>query len=144
IKSDLQSEKAQQAARAKAVEVKARAEKEGLEKAATAFGLTRKETPSLVARGQPLADLGTSASLEQGAYTRPEKTLSIPVQVSGGWAVLRVLEKKAFDPAAFEKDKASLMASLRQQRKEEMFRAYMQEARKKVTVQRNIEAFKRV
>src|SRR5262249_13869320 len=70
--------------------------------------------------------------------------LSDPVQVSGGWAVLRVLEKKAFDPAAFEKDKASLMASLRQQRKEEMFRAYMQEARKKVTVQRNIEAFKRV
>ena len=97
-----------------------------------------------MSRGQALADLGTGAALEQIAYSLPEKTLSDPVPVSGGWAVLRVLEKKAYDPAAFEKDKSSLIASLRQQRKEEMFRAYMQEARKRVTVQRNVEAFKRV
>jgi peptidyl-prolyl cis-trans isomerase D len=144
IRLDLQNEKAQEAARAKAAEVKGRAEKDGLEKAATALGLVRKETPSLVSRGQALADLGTGAALEQVAYSLPEKALSDPVAVSGGWAVLRVLEKKAYDPAAFEKDKASLIASLRQQRKEEMFRAWMQEARKRVTVQRNMEAFKRV
>jgi peptidyl-prolyl cis-trans isomerase D len=144
VKSDLQNEKAQEGARSKAAEVKARAEKDGLEKAATALGLVRKETPSPVARGQALADLGTGAALEQVAYSLPEKTLSDPVQVSGGWAVLRVLEKKPYDPAAFEKDKASLVASLRQQRKDEMFRAFMQEARKRVTVQRNVEAFKRV
>jgi peptidyl-prolyl cis-trans isomerase D len=143
VKLDLQNEKAQEAAKARAAELKARAEKDGLEKAATALGLVRKETPALVPRGQPLAELGTGAALEQTAYSLAEKTLSDPVPVSGGFAVLRVLEKKAYDPAAFEKDKASLIASLRQQRKEAMFRSYMQEARRRVTVQRNVEAFKR-
>ena len=57
--------------------------------------------------------------------------------------MIRVTEKKAFDPAAFEKDKGSLIASLRSQRREELFRSFMQEARKRVTVQRNVEAFKR-
>jgi len=65
------------------------------------------------------------------------------VRVAGGWAVSRVLEKKALDPAAFDKEKASLMATLRQQRKDELFRAFLAEARKRVTVQRNAEAFKR-
>jgi hypothetical protein len=58
--------------------------------------------------------------------------------------VIRILEKKPFDPAAFEKEKASLIASLRQQRREELFRSFMQEARKRVTVQRNVEALRRV
>ena len=56
---------------------------------------------------------------------------------------MRVLEKKAFDPAAFEKEKPSVIASLRQERKEQLFRAYMQEARRRVTVERNVEAFRR-
>ena len=57
--------------------------------------------------------------------------------------MIRVTEKKAFDPTAFEKDKVSLIASLRSQRREELFRSFMQEARKRVTVQRNVDAFRR-
>ena len=91
----------------------------------------------------PLGDLGTGAALEEAAYSLPEKSLSDPVRVSGGWALVRVLEKKAFDPAAFEKEKPSVIASLRQERKEQLFRAYMQEARRRVTVERNVEAFRR-
>ena len=37
----------------------------------------------------------------------------------------------------------ALIGSLRQQRRDELFRSFMQEARKRVTVQRNVEAFKR-
>jgi peptidyl-prolyl cis-trans isomerase D len=144
VKADLREERALQAARTRAAEVKARAESAGLEKAAAAAGLVRKETPGLVSRGQPLGDLGTSASLDEAAYALPEKALSDPIRVPGGWAVMRVLEKKAFDPAAFEKDKLSLIASLRQERREELFRAFMQEARKRVTVQRHVDAFRRV
>ncbi len=144
VKSDLQAEKASEAARLKGAEVRARAEGAGLDQAAAALGLVRKETPGLVSRGQPLGDLGSSAALEEAAYALPEKTLSDPLRVPSGWAVVRVLEKKAYDSAAFEKDKASLIASLRQERKEELFRAFMQEARKRITVQRNAAAFKRV
>ena len=144
VKADLQREKAEEAARARAAEVKARAESAGLEKAATAAGLVRKATDALVGRGQPLGDLGTSAALEDAAYTLPENVLSDPIPVAGGFALVRVLEKKAFDPAAFEKEKPALVTSLRQQRREELFRSFMQEARKRVTVQRHAEAFKRV
>jgi len=144
VKADLQQEKAGAAAQARAADLKARAESAGLEKAATALGLVRKETQGLVSRGQPMGDLGGSASLDEAAFTLPEKVLSDPVKVPGGFAVVRVLEKKAFDPAAFDKEKPALISSLRQQRREELFRSYMQEARKRVTVQRNAEAFKKV
>jgi peptidyl-prolyl cis-trans isomerase D len=143
VKADLQQEKAEEASRAKASDLKVRAESAGLEKAAAAVGLVRKETPALVSRGQPLGDLGSSASLDEAAYGLPEKVLSDPIKVPGGWAVVRVVEKKPFDPAAFEKEKASLVGSLRQQRREELFRSFMQEARKRVTVQRNAEALRR-
>jgi parvulin-like peptidyl-prolyl isomerase len=143
VKADLQQEKAFEAARVKAADLKARASSAGLEKAAAGLELVRKETPALVSRGQPLGDLGSSAALDEAAYVLAPSTLSDPIRVSGGWAVIRVLEKKAFDPAAFEKDKVSLIASLRQQRRDELFRSYMQEARKRVTVQRNAEAFRR-
>ena len=145
VKADVQRQKAEEAARARVAEVKARAEGAGLEKAALAAGLVRKATgDTLVARGQPMGDLGTSAALDAAAYALPENVLSDPIQVPGGFALVRVLEKKSFDPAAFEKEKAALVTSLRQQRREELFRSFMQEARKRVTVQRNAEAFRRV
>jgi peptidyl-prolyl cis-trans isomerase D len=143
VKADLQQEKAFEAARVKAADLEARASSTSLEKAAAALELVRKETPALVSRGQPMGDLGSSVALDEAAYALAPSTLSGPIRVPGGWAVIRVLEKKAFDPAAFEKDKVSLIASLRQQRREELFRSYMQEARKRVTVQRNVEAFRR-
>jgi peptidyl-prolyl cis-trans isomerase D len=143
VKADLQQEKAFEAARVKAADLEARASSTSLEKAAAALELVRKETPALVSRGQPMGDLGSSVALDEAAYALAPSTLSGPIPVPGGWAVIRVLEKKAFDPAAFEKDKVSLIASLRQQRREELFRSYMQEARKRVTVQRNVEAFRR-
>ena len=129
VRSDLQQEKAFEAARVKAAEVKARAASAGLEKAAAAQGLVRKETPGLVSRGQAMGDLGSSAALDEAAYALPDQTLSDPIRVPGGWAVIRVLEKKAFDPAAFEKEKVALIGSLRQQHRDELFRSFMQEAR---------------
>ena len=143
VKADLQQEKAFETARVKAADLKARAASAGLEKAAAALELVRKETPALVSRGQPLGDLGTSVALDEAAYALDANILSDPIRVPGGWAVIRVTEKKAYDPTAFEKDKVSLIASLRSQRREELFRSFMQEARKRVTVQRNVEAFKR-
>src|SRR5437773_2231431 len=75
VRADLVQEKALARARELAAQVRARAEKEGLDKAASALGLVRKETPALVGRGQPLAELGSTAPLEEAAYSLPEKTL---------------------------------------------------------------------
>ena len=143
VRADLVEEKSLARARALAAQVRARAEKEGLDKAASALGLVRKETPALVGRGQPLAELGSTAALEEAAYALPEKTLSEPVRAAGGYAVIRVLEKKPFDPAAFEKEKPSITASLRGEKKQQLFQAFLEQARRRYPVERNLSALQR-
>ncbi len=143
VRGDLGDEGAFERARAAASSVRAKAEKDGLDKAATAAGLVRKETQSLTGRGQPLGDLGTGAVLEETAFSLPEKQLSDPVRTSVGWAVLRVLEKKPFDPAAFAAQKAEIVASLRQQKQQELFRAFLTSARERYEITRNAKAYAR-
>jgi len=143
IKADLLEEKALARARDLASQVRARAEKDGLEKAAAAVGLVRKETPNLVGRGQPLAELGSTASVEDAAYSLPEKTLSEPVRAAGGYAIIRVLEKKPFDPAAFEKEKTAIVTSLKGEKKQQLFQAFLEQARQRYTVERNLSALQR-
>jgi len=87
--------------------------------------------------------LGSSAALEEAAYSLPEKTLSEPVRAAGGYAVVRVLEKKAFDPAAFEKDKPTITTSLREEKKQQLFQAFLEQARQRYPVERNISALQR-
>ena len=144
VRADLIAEKAFAKARAIAADLRARAEQGGLEKAAAALGLVRKQGDALVPRGQPLGDLGASAALETAVYALPVGGLSEPVRTPAGWAVVRVLEKKDYDPAAFEKEKAALTAGLVEERRGQLFRAYMQEARKRFPVLRRPDALRRV
>jgi len=144
VKADLVEERALARAQEAASTLRARAEKDGLEKAATAQGLVRKETPALVGRSQPIGDLGAGAALDEAAFSLAEKTLSAPVRVSSGYAILRILEKKPFDPVAFGTQTASLLASLKADKKAQLFQAYMSQARQRFTVERHPEAMKRV
>jgi hypothetical protein len=144
VKADLVDEKSFERARTMAADLRQRAEGAGLEKAAAALGLVRKETPALVGRGQPMGDLGSDAALDQAAFSLPEKALSEPLRAPTGYAVIRVLERRAFDPAAFEAQKAALVAELRDARKDELFRAYLGQARQRFAVERRVEAFRRV
>jgi peptidyl-prolyl cis-trans isomerase D len=136
VKADIARERAAEAARVRANELRARAEKDGLEKAASALGLVRKETQGLVGRGQDLGELGVNHALEQAVYDTPSGTLSEPVAIEGGYALVRVIERKAFDAAAFAKQKDSLTAGLRESRKQLLFRAYMTQARQRFPVER--------
>jgi peptidyl-prolyl cis-trans isomerase D len=144
LRADLVEERAFEKAKEAAEQLKAKATATTLDKAAAALGLVRKETQALTGHDQPLGDLGTSALLEAQAFSLPEKSLSDPVRVPAGYAVMRVLEKKAFDPAEFAKQKGSIATSLRQQKKNELFQSYMSQARERVTIYREPEAYKRV
>ena len=143
VRADLVDEAAAAKARETAVELKTKAEKLGLEKAAAALSLVRKETPSLTGRGQPLGDLGTGLALEEAAFALPEKALSEPVRTASGWAVLRVLEKKPFDAAEFARQKAQLRFGLRQQHQSELFRSFLIAARDRYEISRNAAAYRR-
>ena len=143
VRGELVDEAALARAHETAVELRAKAESAGLEKPASALQLVRKETPSLTGRGQPLGDLGTGLALEEAAFALPEKTLSAPVRTQSGWALLRVLEKKPFDAAEFDRQKAGLRSGLRQQRQSELFRAFLIAARDRYEISRNAQAYKR-
>ena len=144
VKADLVEEKAFAEAAAQAKDLHARARTTDLDKAAAALSLVRKESPGLVGRGQPLGDLGSGAALEDAAFSLEAKTLSEPVRVATGYAVLRVLEKKAFDPEAFARERGPLTASLKQQKQGQLFQAYLSQARDRYTIERKADAFKRV
>jgi peptidyl-prolyl cis-trans isomerase D len=143
VRDDIVEQRALDEARALAESIKQNAEKVGLEKAASAVGLVRKETPQLTGRGQPLGDLGTGFALERAVYSLPEKAVSEPVRVSGGWAVVRVLEKKTPTPAELAGQRERVAASLREQKRAELFRAFLQEARDRYTITRNADAYRR-
>jgi peptidyl-prolyl cis-trans isomerase D len=143
VRSDIVEETAFDQAKALAASVRAKAESAGLDKAAAAAGLVRKETPQLVGRGQPLGELGSGLQLDEAAFTLPEKTLSEPVRTAAGWAVLRVLEKKSADPVTLASERQQLAASLREQKRSELFRAFLIEARERYQVTRNPKAYQR-
>jgi peptidyl-prolyl cis-trans isomerase D len=143
VKADLVEERALDEARALASGVKAKAESAGLDKAAAAAGLVRKETPQLTGRGQPLGDLGTGKLLEDAAFALPEKTLSDPVRTGSGWALLRVLEKKTADAADLARQRPQVGASLRERKRSELFRAFLASARERYTITRNAKAYRR-
>jgi peptidyl-prolyl cis-trans isomerase D len=144
VRADVIGEKAFAKARGIAADLRARAERDGLDKAASALGLARKQTDALVPRGQTLGDLGATAAVETTVFALPVGGLSEPVRTPAGWAVVRVLEKKDYDPAAFEKEKTALTAGLVEERRGQLFRAYMQEARKRFPVLRRPDALRRV
>jgi peptidyl-prolyl cis-trans isomerase D len=144
VKADLADRKAFESARARAAELRARAEKEGLDRAAAASGLVRKETPALVGRGQPLAELGSSAALDEAVFALADKSLSEPLRTPTGWAVVRVIERKAADPAAFERERATLVGTLRSERRSRLFQAYLGQARERYKVERRSDVFRRL
>jgi peptidyl-prolyl cis-trans isomerase D len=143
VREDIVEESSFERAHELAGRVRGRAATVGLERAATAVGLVRKETLSPVAPGQPFGDLGTGIGPDEVAFSLPVETLSDPVRTADGWAVLRVTERESFDPEAFEREKPRVVASLRQQKQDEAFQAYVGSARDRYEVRRNPEAYRR-
>lgn len=143
VRADIVEEKALAQAKALAQSVRAKAAGLGLERAAAASGLVRKETPSPAGRGQAIGDLGAGAALEEAAFSRPVGELGEPVRVGSGYALLRVLERKEADPAELARQKDAIAAQLRDQRREELFRAFILAARERHAITRNAGAYRR-
>ncbi len=144
VKADLEQQKAFDMARELAAQVRAAAEKTGLESAASARGLIRKEPPGPVARGQAYGDLRADEALDQAAFQLAERELSEPIRTPQGYVVLRVTEKQPFDAAAFAQQKEALIANLRRERQSRLFQAYLSQARGRFTVTREAEVFRRI
>ncbi len=143
VRADLVEEAALEKAYALAVQVRDRAKTVGLERAATGSELVRKETLSPTAPGQPIGDLGAGVALDEAAFSLPEETLSDPVRTADGWSILRVAQRQGFDAEACERERPRVVASLRQQKQDQVFQAYMGAARERYEIRRNSAAYRR-
>jgi peptidyl-prolyl cis-trans isomerase D len=143
VRADIVEEAALERAHTLAAQIRDRAERIGLERAATAAGLVRKETLSPVSPGQPIGDLGTGIALDEAAFSLPEETLSDPVRTADGWAILRATAREGFDGEAFEREKPRVAAALREQKQGELFQAYLGAIQDRYEVRQNPEAYRR-
>jgi peptidyl-prolyl cis-trans isomerase D len=144
VKADATQAKAMELARARAQDLKAKAGTAGLEKAAATLGLTRKTTTAAVKRGEPMGEIPSGAALDEAAFALAPGAISDPIPVATGFAVVRVTEKKAVDTQAFEKEKAALSSTLREDKRRRLFDAYVAQARLRVPVERRPEVLRRV
>jgi hypothetical protein len=64
--------------------------------------------------------------------------------VEDGWAVLEGLEREPFDPVAFAEERDTLARSLRQEKRDRFFQAYMNGVREKIPVERVPEVYRRI
>lgn len=143
LRRDVVRGKAREEAKKKAEALRSRAETEGLQKAASGLGLTRKETPQLVGRGQPLGDVAPSAALDKTVFAMPQGSLGV-VAAGHGYAVLRVLEKTPFDPVEFEKERAGVAEALRQEKRQRLFEAFLDQARQRAAIVKRTDRLNRV
>ena len=143
VRDDLAEEVALEKARALARRVRERAEKVGLERAAAAFDLVRKQTLSPTGPGQPLGDLGTGLALDEVAFSLPLETLGDPVRTADGWAVVRVTSRTGFDTEEYARERPRVEVSLREQKRNQAFQAYLGAARERYEVRRHPEAYRR-
>lgn len=60
-----------------------------------------------------------------------------------GFALVRVLEKKSADAAEHARQRPQVAAGLREQKRAELFRAFLVSARERYAITRNAQAYRR-
>ena len=141
VAADVQKERAQQKALAGAQPLKTElASGTKLEDIAKKFG-TNVQTSAEFAKGAPIPSLGSSTDLSDEVFRTPVGQAGGPVWVGPQGVVLfRVASKSEFDPAAFERQKASIRESLRQQEAQKLIQAELARRRteEKIVVNQDI------
>ena len=74
-------------------------------------------------------------AFEKAAFTLKEGEVSEPIRTNFGWHVLKVEERRTVGVTSYEEMKPKLEAQLRQQKTEKFVEQYVQELRKKATIE---------
>ncbi|NPV82697.1 MAG: hypothetical protein HPY46_03800 [Candidatus Aminicenantes bacterium] len=95
-------------------------------------------------RGQYLSLIDDTTELDRLAFSLPLNQPSEPFETSGGYAVLRVLERKEVTREDFAKVKDQEMATLLNQNREMFLYSYLQKVRQDMKIKVNYNLFNRV
>jgi peptidyl-prolyl cis-trans isomerase D len=135
VREDLIRERAAELAKSKASEIAA-ALKSAPDFAAAAqkAGLQVKPT-ELITRGSPIPDLGSSPDVDAAAFSLPKGGVSDPISTPQGTAIIRVVEKEEVTPEKITEGRDQLREELVNQRRDQFFSGYMQNAKKKLKIE---------
>ena len=144
VRTDVVTEKAVAAARAKAAEVAAAA-KAGTPLAAAAKAAGKDvRTTELIARNSVIADIGVSPAVDAVAFAMPVGATSDAINTENGAAVVKVLEKPAISDTELATARDSLRRELVSTRQTRFFTAYMNKAKTTLTINRYPDVIARV
>ena len=144
VRDDLVKERAGEIAKAKAAEIAATLKgASDFAAAAKKAGLEVKTT-ELITRGSAVPDIGTSAELDQVAFSLPKGAVSGPITTPQGTAIIRVVEKEDVTPDQIATGSDQLREELLNQRRDQFFSGYMQNAKKSLKIELKPETLARV
>jgi peptidyl-prolyl cis-trans isomerase D len=137
VRDEVVKTKARDLATAKAGEIAAKLKSApDFEKAAKAAGLEAKTT-DLIARDQPILDLGASPAVADQAFSMGVGAVSNPIATDNGTAVIKVLDKKEVTPEEWAGAKDTFRDQLLTDRRNRFFASYMVKAKQKMKIEVN-------
>jgi peptidyl-prolyl cis-trans isomerase D len=144
VRDEVIKEKARALSREKAAAIAARLKGAAdFEKAAKAAGVEAKTT-ELIARDQPIPELGAAPAVEDAAFRLPVGAVSDAIVTDTGTAVIKVLEKKETTADEWKAAKEQFREELLTDRRNRFFGAYMVKAKQKMKIEVNRDTLQRV
>jgi peptidyl-prolyl cis-trans isomerase D len=144
VRGDVVSDKAKEAARAKAAELVA-AVRGGATIAAAAKAAGREvRTSELIARGGVIPDVGVSAAVDSVAFTLATGATSDPILTDNGAAVVKVVEKTGVTDAELATARDSLRRELVSTKRQRFFASYMNKAKERLDIRRYDDTLARI
>jgi peptidyl-prolyl cis-trans isomerase D len=87
-----------------------------------------KTTPEF-APGGPIPEVGNAPELSKAVFATAQGEAGPPVPIPGGYALFRVIQRKAPEASLFEAQKTEIAESLRRKEADRLIRAYLQARR---------------
>ena len=136
VRDEVLKKKAIDAARQRAAAVDAQMKSGNFEAAAKAAGLEVKTT-DLIARGSPVADIGTSPAVDAAAFALPQGGVSDPIVTDNGAAIVKVVERKDPTAADLAAARETTRSELVNERRNRFYASYMTKARDRMKININ-------
>jgi peptidyl-prolyl cis-trans isomerase D len=143
VRDEVIKQKARDLSKQKAIDVAAKLKAApDFEKAAKAAGVEAKTT-ELIARDAPLPDLGVAPAVEDAAFSLPVGSVSEPITVANGTAVIKVVQKQETTAEDYALAKDRFRDELLADRRGRFFGAYMTKAKAKMKIEVNRETLQK-
>ena len=143
VRDDVLKVKARDLAKQKAAELAAKLKgAPDFDKAVKAAGAEAKTT-ELIARDAPIPDLGAAPAIDDAAFKMTPGSVSDPIAVDTGAAVIKLVEKQEVTPADYTLAKDKFREEILADRRNRFFGAYMVKAKQRMKIEVNRESLQK-